>query len=187
MSSTCTVRTMPIGELVPAPYNPRRQLKPTDKAYRKLKRSLVRFGLVEPLIWNETTGRLVSGHLRLRILKELGLAEVPVSVVALSDVEEKALNIVLNNQEAQGRYDPKQLKDVLAELRDLPEFADTGFGEGVFRLLELEPAEDLRETEGNPDRVEVQIIATAAGFERWREDLDGLVRQYDLDVHIRRG
>ncbi len=107
------VRTLPIGRLTPAAYNPRRDLPPTSPAYRKLKASLERFGLVEPLVWNEPTGRVVGGHLRLRILKELGVAEVPVSVVHLSDAQEKALNVVLNNHEAQGRYDPAKLADIL--------------------------------------------------------------------------
>ena len=67
------VRVLPIGDLTPAAYNPRRPLKPTDPAYRKLKASLEEFGLVEPLVWNELTGRVVGGHARLRILKELGI------------------------------------------------------------------------------------------------------------------
>src|SRR5262245_19185772 len=65
------VRLLPIERLVPAPYNPRRVLKPTDKAYRKLAASLREFGLVEPLVWNEPTGHVVGGHARLAILKEM--------------------------------------------------------------------------------------------------------------------
>src|SRR5438132_14244971 len=104
-----TVRLMPLAELVPAPYNPRRALKPTDPAYRKLAASLREFGLVEPLVWNETTGHVVGGHARLAILTELGVEAVPVSVVRLPPAREKALNVVLNNREAQGRFDPAKL------------------------------------------------------------------------------
>src|SRR5687767_15939264 len=100
------LRTLPIGQLQPAAYNPRKVLSGKSPAYRKLKASLEQFGLVEPLVWNETSGRVVGGHARLRILKQLGVKEVPVSVVHLDDVREKALNVMLNNQEAQGRYDP---------------------------------------------------------------------------------
>src|SRR6185437_13190384 len=75
------LRILPIGQLQPAPYNPRKVLSPKSPAYKKLKASLAEFGLVEPLVWNETTGRVVGGHARLRILRELGAAEVPVSVV----------------------------------------------------------------------------------------------------------
>ena len=111
------IRTLPIASLTPAPYNPRRVLTPTSAAYRKLKKSLAEFGLVEPLVWNELTGHVVGGHARLAILRELGAAEVPVSVVRLSGAREKALNVVLNNQEAQGRYDPDKLAEVLSNWR----------------------------------------------------------------------
>ena len=110
------LRTMPTAQLLPAPYNPRRVLSAKSPAYRKLKSSLEEFGLVEPLIWNETTGLVVGGHLRLRILRELGIGAVPVSVVRLTPARERALNIVLNNQEAQGRYDHTKLAELLAEL-----------------------------------------------------------------------
>src|SRR5262245_60655516 len=115
------LRILPLSELKPAPYNPRRVLAPTSPAYRKLKASLAEFGLVEPLIWNELTGYVVGGHARLRILTELGYTEVPVSVVRLSNAREKALNVVLNNQEAQSRYDPAKLETLLSELSELPE------------------------------------------------------------------
>src|SRR5919199_1967590 len=109
MSPSLEIRVLPLRDLVPAPYNPRKVLQPTDPAYRKLRASLREFGLVEPLVWNERTGHVVGGHARLAILKATGVTEVPVSVVNLDDAREKALNVVLNNQEAQSRYDPDRL------------------------------------------------------------------------------
>src|SRR5436853_5679906 len=103
------IRVLPLAELRPAPYNPRRRLRPGSPAWRKLEASLREFGLVEPLVWNETSGHVVGGHARLRILREMGVTEVPVSVVRLGPEREKALNIVLNNREAQGRFDPGKL------------------------------------------------------------------------------
>ena len=50
-----------------AAYNPRTI---TDEARKRLKKGLKKFGLVQPLVWNETTGVLVSGHPRLSILDE---------------------------------------------------------------------------------------------------------------------
>ena len=58
MSPALKVRTLPIADLVPAPYNPRLALQPSDRRYQKLARSLREFGLVEPLVWNETTGHV---------------------------------------------------------------------------------------------------------------------------------
>lgn len=179
------VRTLPVAELTPAEYNPRKSLKPTDAAYRKLRASLEEFGLVEPLIWNELTGRVVGGHLRLRILKELGVAEVSVSVVRLSETRERALNIVLNNSEAQGRYDAAKLATLLEELQDLPELAMTGFDGNSLKSLRYEPAAD-EVPEELTGRVEVTIIADAETFSRAEAKLDAVVREFDLETHVKR-
>ena len=183
---TLEVRVLPIESLTPAAYNPRKHLKPTDPAYRKLRASLAEFGLVEPLVWNEPTGRVVGGHARLRILKELGVAEVPVSVVRLSEEREKALNVVLNNQEAQGRYDPAKLADLLTELQDLPELELTGFDASTLANLRFEPA-DEPPTEEVGNRVEVTLVTDVATFARLEDRLDGLVREFDLTSHVRKG
>lgn len=94
------LRVLPLSELTPAPYHPRRELAPKSPAYRRLRASIAEFGLVEPLVWNEPTGHVVGGHLRLRVLRDLGVTEVPVAVVRLSPEREKALNLVLNNTRA---------------------------------------------------------------------------------------
>jgi ParB-like chromosome segregation protein Spo0J len=180
------VRILPIERLVPARYNPRRTLKPTDRAYRKLEASLRTFGLVEPLVWNERTGHVVGGHARLRILQAMGVTEVPVSVVTLTDAREKALNVVLNNQEAQSRYDPDRLADILEELDDLPELEETGFDRATGPRLRLEPVEKLPPVEEEPDWVTVTLEMADETFDRVSVRLDELVREFDLTSHVRR-
>jgi hypothetical protein len=182
------LRTLPVAELKPAPYNPRKVLSPRSPAYRKLKASLTEFGLVEPLVWNELTGHVVGGHARLRILKELGVTEVPVSVVRLSPEREKALNVVLNNQEAQSRYDPGKLAELLTELADLPELDMTGFDSSTLSALTLTPA-DLRPLPDlvDPDRVEVTLVTNGTTYAKLAPALDKLLGEYDLVAHIRRG
>ncbi|HKA06691.1 MAG TPA: ParB N-terminal domain-containing protein [Gemmataceae bacterium] len=181
------VRILPIEHLVPAPYNPRRALKPTDKAYRNLEASIREFGLVEPLIWNERTGHVVGGHARLAILRAIGLTEVPVSVVRLSDVREKALNVVLNNQEAQGRYDPRRLADLLDDLEDLPELEMTGFDPEALPPLRLEPLPEISAIEERSDRVTVTLEMERETYEQLIPRLDALVTEFDLTSHVRRG
>jgi ParB-like chromosome segregation protein Spo0J len=176
------IRMMPITELRPAAYNPR--LEPTEAAYRKLTASLREFGLVEPLVWNEATGHVVGGHVRLRILTEMGLTEVPVSVVRLSVAREKALNVVLNNREAQGRYDTEKLADLLEELEELPELELTGFDAGDLPALRLEPLGDPVEEEA-ADRVEVTLTMPQETYERLASRLDELVGEFDLTSHVR--
>lgn len=50
-----------LEQLIPADYNPRKDLQPGDSEYEKIKRSLEEFGYVDPVIWNKTTGRVVGG------------------------------------------------------------------------------------------------------------------------------
>lgn len=181
------LRMMPLADLQPAAYNPRKKLGSNSPAYRKLKASVAQFGLVEPLVWNECTGRVVGGHARLRILKELGIATVPVSVVRLDEKREKALNVVLNNQEAQGRYDPAKLADLLEELADLPELEMTGFDGSTLAALRLAPATSEPLPNADADRVEITLATDAATYEKLAPRLDEVIGEFDLTAHIKRG
>jgi ParB-like chromosome segregation protein Spo0J len=178
------IRVLPMASLQSAPYNPRQMLRPTEAAYKKLSASLREFGLVEPLVWNETTGHIVGGHLRLRILKEMNVAEVPVSVVRLSVEREKALNVMLNNREAQGRFDTEKLADLLEELEDLPEFELTGFDSGDLKSLRLEPLGDPVD-ESATEGVDVTLRMSAETFSRLESRLNELIAEFDLVSHVR--
>lgn len=112
--------------LNPAEYNPRKNLKPGDKEYEKLKRSLEEFGYVEPVVWNKTTGNVVGGHQRLKVLIDLGHTEVDCVVVDLDPPREKALNLALNK--IQGDWDEIKLAEVMADLdADAFDVSLTGF------------------------------------------------------------
>lgn len=110
----CAVREMKIAELVPADYNPRKDLKPGDREYEKLKMSVGEFGNVGLVVWNSRTGRVVGGHQRLKVMKDLGFETVKVSVVDLPDEKEKLLNLALNK--IQGEWDYAKLKELLLEI-----------------------------------------------------------------------
>ena len=103
------------AELIPAEYNPRKDLKPGDPEYEKLKRSLEQFGYVEPVIWNKTTGRVVGGHQRLKVLIDMGIQEVECVVVELNEEKEKALNIALNK--ISGAWDNEKLALLITDLQ----------------------------------------------------------------------
>ena len=185
--SKLEVRVLPIDQLQPAAYNPRKPMKPTSRSYQKLRKSIEEFGLIEPLIWNELTGRVVGGHARLAILKDLGVTEVPVSVVRLDEAREKALNVVLNNQEAQGRYDPELLLDILSELKPVPELELTGFDESTIESLRFEPVEPPPAEEVASDRIEIILVTDAGTYEKLAPKLDKLIGAFDLISHVRRG
>ena len=100
----------------PAKYNPRKDLKPGDPAYEKIKRSLHEFGYVDPVIWNEVTGNIVGGHQRYKVLTAEGATEIDCVVVHIENPqEEKALNIALNK--AVGEWEPVALADLLNDLK----------------------------------------------------------------------
>jgi ParB-like chromosome segregation protein Spo0J len=101
-------------QLIPAEYNPRKDLKPGDPEYEKLKRSLEEFGYVEPVIWNKTTGRVIGGHQRLKILLSMGMEEIDCVVVELDEQKEKALNIALNK--ISGDWDKDKLALLITDL-----------------------------------------------------------------------
>lgn len=103
------------AELLPAEYNPRKDLKPGDAEYEKLKRSIEQFGYVEPVIWNKTTGKVVGGHQRLKVLMDMGYTEVDCVVVELSEEKEKALNIALNK--ISGEWDKEKLALLITDLQ----------------------------------------------------------------------
>jgi len=128
------VRKIPIGQLNPAAYNPRKDLQPGDPEYEKLKRSIQEFGYVEPIVWNKRTGNIVGGHQRYKVLLDMGVSEVDCVVVDLDETKEKALNLALNK--IQGDWDDLKLKDLLQEL-DTGEFdlELTGFDMGEIEDL----------------------------------------------------
>lgn len=104
-----------VSELLPAEYNPRKDLKPGDAEYEKLKRSIEQFGYVEPVIWNKTTGKVVGGHQRLKVLMDMGITEVECVVVEMSVEKEKALNIALNK--ISGEWDKDKLALLITDLQ----------------------------------------------------------------------
>lgn len=101
------IKTIPIDQINAAAYNPRVDLQPGDPEYEKLKQSILSFGYVEPIVWNERTGNMVGGHQRYKIMvNELGHTELVVSVVNLDDQQERLLNLALNKVSA--RWDERK-------------------------------------------------------------------------------
>ena len=113
-----------VNSLKVSTYNPRKW----DEAKKeKLKESIKRFGLVDPLIVNSNQNRkniLIGGHFRLAVAKELGYKNVPVVFLDIADVEkEKELNLRLNKNV--GEWDIELLKEF-----DLGVLLNVGFDDG---------------------------------------------------------
>ena len=128
------IQKIKIEKLIPALYNPRKDLQPGDPEYEKLKRSIQEFGYVEPVIWNKRTGNIVGGHQRYKVLLDMGAQEIDCVVVDLDETKEKALNLALNK--IQGDWDYLKLKDVLQDL-------DTGEFDLELTGFDMDEIEDL--------------------------------------------
>lgn len=103
-----------INELLPASYNPRKDLTPDDKEYQKIKRSIEEFGYIQPIIVNKRTNIIIAGNQRYKVLVDLGYTEVDCVEVDVSEQEEKTLNLAMNKID--NEWDMAALKDLLQEL-----------------------------------------------------------------------
>ncbi|PMC00742.1 site-specific DNA-methyltransferase [Streptococcus sp. UMB0029] len=112
---TMEIKELPLKELKPAAYNPRKKLKKGDKEYEKIKQSLLKFGYVDPIIVNEDL-TVIGGHQRLTVLKDLDYETAKCVIVKLSKEDEKALNIALNK--ITGQWDDALLADLLLDLQE---------------------------------------------------------------------
>lgn len=152
-----------VSDLIPADYNPRKDLKPGDKEYEKLKRSITEFGYVDPLIWNKRTGRLVGGHQRLKVLEDMGENQVDVVVVDLDEEKEKALNVALNK--ISGEWDKDKLALLITDLQgsDL-DVSLTGFDQEELDDLFKEDLKDgVKDDNFDVDKELKKPVMTKAG------------------------
>ena len=118
--------SLPVDSLKPAAYNPRKKLKKGDKEYEKIKKSIVAFGYVDPIIVNYD-GTVIGGHQRLTVLSDLGYKEVQCVQVQIEDENKvKALNVALNK--ISGEWNEELLADLMVDLQDADFNLDlTGF------------------------------------------------------------
>ena len=118
-------KKLQISDLKPASYNPRKELKPGDKEYEKIKNSITEFGYVDPVIVNDDM-TVIGGHQRLNVLKNLGYKEIDCVVISIDKTKEKALNIALNK--ITGEWNQELLADLIKDLQDSDfDVAFTGF------------------------------------------------------------
>lgn len=116
-------RTIHRSQIKEADYNPR-MIETKNKSV--LGNNLEKRGLLETLVWNETTGNLVSGHQRLAKLDAYSKKKkknidysLTVAVINLSLKEEKEQNIFFNNHRAMGLFDDDKLFNIF---QDTPDF-----------------------------------------------------------------
>ena len=119
-----------VSEITPADYNPR---KISEKQKAGLSASLDRFGYLQDIIVNIRDGLnvIVGGHKRLEALGLSSTEQIECTVVDLSPIEEKALNVALNNRHTGGDYDQDGLEKILGELEEWEGFEELNFDDLV--------------------------------------------------------
>jgi len=143
-----------LSELKPAKYNPRKDLQPSDPEYQHIKKSIEEFGYVDPVIVNSDY-TVIGGHQRLKVLKDLGMAQIDVVVVDIPKIKEKALNVALNK--ITGEWDTQRLTDLLGELKaegmdiSITGFDEAGFNQMVENLNGLVIDDPSKEWQGMPE------------------------------------
>ena len=113
-----------IKDLIGAEYNPREL---TKDQYKQLKDSLLRFGVVDPVIVNKHPERdniIIGGHQRSKVWEDMGNDKIPTVELSLTLEKEKELNVRLNKNT--GQFD----MDMLANNFDTEDLINWGFDEG---------------------------------------------------------
>ena len=138
MDSNLKIEYVPIEQLKPSAYNPR---KWSETQLESLKESLKRFGCVDPIIANSSPARkeiVIGGHMRLKAAEAIGMKTIPVAYIDLPDIEkERELNVRLNRNV--GEFDYVLLRQFNEEM-----LADVGFTS--VELDEIFQLEDKPET-----------------------------------------
>lgn len=96
------VLTVPVGQIVPNPRQPRSHFEPT--ALAELAASIKEHGIIQPLLVSRDDGgagyTLIAGERRWQASKLAGLTEVPVIVRQTSDQQKLELALIENVQRA---------------------------------------------------------------------------------------
>lgn len=190
------IQKIQVNKLIPATYNPRKDLKPSDEEYIKIKNSIENFGFVSPLVINKDM-TVIGGHQRLKVLIELGYTEIECIVVDLDKTSEKALNIALNK--IQGDWDEEKLENLLKELKtENFDLELTGFNsEEINDLLDdfFETTEDEFDVDKAVEEIKTPISKKGdiwilgnhrlmCGDSTSSEDVDNLINGETIDLCI---
>lgn len=156
---------LPVEMVKPNPKNPRIDLKPGMPLYEKLKKSIENFGYADPIIWNEKTGMIVSGHQRFQVMKDIAQKEgkelTTVQVVKVSMDESKQDGFMIAVNKITGLWDEEKLSAILREL-DEEDRLNTGFDD--YEIATLLDDNSIQDFTFDEDNEEESHIHKASGY-----------------------
>jgi len=146
---------VPIETLYPSPNNPRIW---TEKATADLAESIKRFGITEPIIANscpERKNKIISGHFRWTVAKNLGIQTVPVIYLNIPSIE-KEEELLLRMNANQGAWNWEMLanfeESFLSEIGFTSEDLDQ-----IFAIDETPEVFDLEKELRKLDITEIKV------------------------------
>lgn len=113
MQRQLQVEEVAISKLKPFDKNPR-TISP--RGIEKLRKSIERFGFVNPVLAQKNTGVIIAGHQRIKAAKAEGLKTVPVIWLDMTDTEAKAYNIADNRLQDEAAWENGLLAGLITEL-----------------------------------------------------------------------
>lgn len=141
-AAPATTEKLPAAEymdpkvLIPWDKNPRKN-QPVDEVMKSIKK----FGFAAPIIVRKSNMMVIAGHTRLAAAMKLGLTEVPVRVLDITQKQAEAMAIADNKLGEKADWDDKMLSEVLASLQtDIDDLSILGMeASELATLLAQEP------------------------------------------------
>lgn len=110
-----TLRHVLLAELVRNPKNCR---KHDERDLLVLSASLEKYGQVEPLVVQKSTGLVIGGNGRLEAMLSLGWNECEIAEVDCTDEQATSLGIVLNRSAELSRWDNEAVEAALRGIQE---------------------------------------------------------------------
>jgi site-specific DNA-methyltransferase (adenine-specific) len=94
----------------------------TPENYDDMKSNILQFGIIQPILVNRSNLMVISGNLRLKIVRELGYDVVPVIFCELSEEELNIIALSTNKQRKKSKL------DILNEMEFIKKYFNVGQG-----------------------------------------------------------
>lgn len=145
-------------DLVPWDKNPRRN----TEAIEPVMASIKEFGFATPIVARAATREIIAGHTRWRAAMTLGLKEVPVRFLDVTEEQAHRLALADNKLGEIADWDTGVLASVVQELAATDgALAATGFSEAEIAQLLAASTDDFLAEFGTPASESVEAVAPA--------------------------
>ncbi|CAB4162305.1 hypothetical protein UFOVP783_32 [uncultured Caudovirales phage] len=196
LSARLVVERKKLDALAAHPRNPRVHPAPGSKEWGLLKASLAH-DYYDPLVWNKRNGMLVAGHLRCKVLADMGIQEADVVVVDYDEPTHIAR--MLSANKLIGHDDRGAQKALFGELLEmdfpleltgftLPELDKFGFGEDTDEPPAGSPAAESPLADASQDSIRyVQLIYTASTYTKFKDMLAKASAKHKAELEAQYG